>query len=571
MAHRTSNLAFLTALIVAASCRPATDSRKVESEPVRAVSGPAEPHAWAALDVATSNHDPLTPALSPVGGAGGNSTATATATAISTRAPTATPISAPTATGDERPTAARRPITPPDTNPPTTPSPLTVEASSEHSVNLHWGASRDDVGVTAYEVRRGEVRVATGSGTGTYAVERNLRPAATYCYTVRAFDKAGNASPQAGPVCATTPDLTPPTVPPGVAAAALGETDIELRWHPSTDEVAVVGYEVLREGHVVAGAPGTTAREHGLKAAVRYCYQVRAYDAAENRSALSTEACAETPDLTPPTTPLHVVARATSDRSIDLGWQASADNVGVTHYQVLRDGEVLAEPRSARFEEQDLRPGVSYCYTVRALDAAGNTSPPSANACAVTPDVSPPTIPEAIAAQPVSPSSIYLAWHASEDDVGVAGYEVLGDDKVLMRVLGTDAYTAALAADTRHCFRVRAFDRAGNRSRPSRPACSTTASAELPSAPYRLRAEPASDKAVSLTWEPSSQPGVVYRVYWENDKNIGATRLTAFGAVGLKPGERHCYRVAAVDETGQESSRTLEACAAPKTQSLSSR
>jgi len=64
---------------------------------------------------------------------------------------------------------------------------------------------------------------------------------------------------------------------------------------------------------------------------------------------------------------------------------------------------------------------------------------------------------------------------------------------------------------------------------------------------------------------------VVYRVYWENDKNIGATRLTAFGAIGLKPGEHHCFRVAAVDESGQESSRTLEACATTRTHALSSR
>ncbi len=436
-------------------------------------------------------------------------------------------------------------------------------------MSLRWGASTDDVGVAVYEVRRGEARVV--ATPGTYAVERNLHPAATYCYTVRAFDKAGNASSQAGPVCATTPDLTPPTVPAGLTAEVLGETEIALRWGSSTDEVAVVGYEVVREGRVVAGAPGPNAREQGLQAAHRYCYQVRAYDAAGNRSALSSEACVETPDLTPPTPPLHVVARATSDRSIDLGWQASADNVGVTRYQVLRERNILAEPAGTSFAEQDLSPGVSYCYTVRALDAAGNASPWSANACAVTPDVTPPTVPEAVASQPVSPSSIYLAWRASEDDVGVAGYEVLADGEVLLRVIGTDAYTASLTPGARHCFRVRAFDRAGNRSRPSLPSCSMTASAEQPAAPYRLRAEPASEKAVSLTWEPSSRPGVVYRVYWENDKSIGATRLTAFGAVGLKPGERHCYRVAAVDETGQESSRTLEACAAPKTQSLSSR
>src|SRR6266487_3365243 len=89
VAYRTSHLAFLTALLLAA-CRQATDSRKVEDEPVRAVSGPAEPHAWAAPDVAGANRDPLTPALSLVGGEGGQSalpTSTSTSTATSNPTP----------------------------------------------------------------------------------------------------------------------------------------------------------------------------------------------------------------------------------------------------------------------------------------------------------------------------------------------------------------------------------------------------------------------------------------------------------------------------------------------------
>jgi chitodextrinase len=264
------------------------------------------------------------------------------------------------------------------------------------------------------------------------------------------------------------------------------------------------------------------------------------------------------------------VARASSDRSVEIQWQASTDNVKVEKYEVVRGGSVVSEPAGAWAEDQELHPGVRYCYTVRAVDPAGNRSPPSAAACATTPDVTPPTVPDAVAAQPVSASAMFLAWEPSTDDVAVDGYEVVGDGSVVARAVASDAVASGLAPG-KHCFRVRAFDRAGNRSALSNAICGVTADPSTPSAPFRLRAVPDSEKAVRLTWHPSEQPGIVYRIYWEDGKNIGTTRGTGFSAIGLKPGERHCYQVGAVDEHGLESPRTLEACAASRTQSLSSR
>jgi len=460
------------------------------------------------------------------------------------------------------------PLPRPDVTPPTAPENLVVEPTSERTVALRWSPSRDDVGLTGYEVLRAEAVIATVKGTR--AAEENLHPGTAYCYTVRAVDAAKNASPPAGPVCASTPDLTPPTAPAQLTATALGETEVALSWTASTDEVGVTGYEVLREGHVVAGGPSVGAREKGLRAYTAYCYTVRAFDAAQNRSQPSPSACVHTPDLTPPSTPQNVVASATSDRSVQVLWQASTDNVRVEKYELVRERDLVMEPAGAWAEERDLHPGVRYCYTVRAVDPAGNRSPPSASACAITPDVTPPTVPDAVAAQPVSPSAMFVAWEPSTDDVGVAGYEVLRDGEVMAKVTATDAVATSLTGG-KHCFRVRAFDRAGNRSSLSNAICGTTAEPGTPAGPFRLHAEPASEKAVRLTWHPSSQPGMVYRVYWENGKSIGATRLTGFSAIGLKPGEHHCYRVGAVDENGEESPRTLEACAASRSESLSAR
>ncbi len=172
---------------------------------------------------------------------------------------------------------------------------------------------------------------------------------------------------------------------------------------------------------------------------------------------------------------------------------------------------------------------------------------------------------------PISPSEVILAWDASTDDVRVQGYEVLRAEQVVARVSATETSFTRLAAATEHCFRVRALDAAGNRSPASAPACAATAQANAPASPRRLRASSATARSVRLSWEPSPRPGVVYRIYGEQGKSIGATRETAFSAVGLRSGERHCYRVAAVDPEGRESARTPEACAAPQASSISSR
>jgi chitodextrinase len=91
----------------------------------------------------------------------------------------------------------------PDTQPPTTPSNLSASATSATSVNLSWGGSTDNVGVSGYEVFRGGSQVATTVGT-TYT-DNSAAPGTTYSYQVRAFDLAGNRSAFGNTATVTTP------------------------------------------------------------------------------------------------------------------------------------------------------------------------------------------------------------------------------------------------------------------------------------------------------------------------------------------------------------------------------
>jgi chitodextrinase len=91
-----------------------------------------------------------------------------------------------------------------------------------------------------------------------------------------------------------------------------------------------------------------------------------------------SEACeATTPDTAPPTQPTNLAATTPPGR-VDLTWQAATDNVGVSGYDVLRNGALLATTGAVTtYSDTTVAPLTSYTYEVRARDAAGNVSPPS--------------------------------------------------------------------------------------------------------------------------------------------------------------------------------------------------
>jgi hypothetical protein len=78
-----------------------------------------------------------------------------------------------------------------------------------------------------------------------------------------------------------------------VTATASG-TSVTVRWSPATDNVGVTGYEVLRGGSVIATVATTQYLDAALAAGTSYTYQVRALDAAANRSPLSSNLGAKT-------------------------------------------------------------------------------------------------------------------------------------------------------------------------------------------------------------------------------------------------------------------------------------
>jgi chitodextrinase len=216
---------------------------------------------------------------------------------------------------------------------------------------------------------------------------------------VSAFDAAGNVSPPSTPVIANTlaePDVSPPSVPQNLASTSRGMTKIVLAWSASHDNVGVAGYEVYRNGALIANVPRPGYTDQGLAPATKYRYTVRAYDTSNNASADSNVAAPTTlvaPDTTPPTAPTGVSAEGTSPTSIDVSWMPSSDNVGVALYRVFRNGLGIAQVAGTAYTDQGLAPATTYRYSVRAVDAEGNVSGSSATVPASTLDLPPTTTP----------------------------------------------------------------------------------------------------------------------------------------------------------------------------------
>ncbi|WP_354643805.1 carbohydrate binding domain-containing protein [Kitasatospora camelliae] len=86
-----------------------------------------------------------------------------------------------------------------------------------------------------------------------------------------------------------------------------------------------------------------------------------------------------------PTVPGGLRSTGKSSSTVALAWTASTDNVGVTGYDVYRGGTHVATVTGTTATVSGLSPSTAYTFTVKARDAAGNTSGAS-NAVTVTTD-----------------------------------------------------------------------------------------------------------------------------------------------------------------------------------------
>ncbi len=122
---------------------------------------------------------------------------------------------------------------------------------------------------------------------------------------------------------------------------------------------------------------------------------MEAFDAAGNNSNSSNIVSIITdpdPDTEAPSAPTALTASNLTETSVDLTWNASNDNVGVSGYDIYQDNVIVGTSNSTNYSLTNLTAATSYSFYVTAKDAAGNVSAASNVLSVTTPSASGPTV-----------------------------------------------------------------------------------------------------------------------------------------------------------------------------------
>jgi chitodextrinase len=352
-------------------------------------------------------------------------------------------------------------------------------------------------------------------------------------------------------------DITPPSVPSGLALAGRSASEIDLSWAASTDDTAVTGYNIYRGGTLIGTSATASYSDTGLVPNTSYTYTVSAYDAATNTSAQSSPLVTSTlADTSPPSTPANVHQTAQSTSSLTVAWNASSDNVGVTGYNIYRNGSLIRSQAATSLTDTGLAVYTSYSYTIQAYDAAGNTSNLSSALLAATaPDTAPPTVPDNVHETGSTITSVTLAWDASSDDVGVAGYHVYRNGSLVGSPGGASFTDTGLSVNNSYTYTVSAYDAATNASAQSAPfSASSSADTTAPTIPSNVAQTSVLDNAISLSWDASTDDVGVsgYKIYRDGSL-VGTSTTTNFTDSGLQPVTTYMYTVKAYDAANNAS------------------
>ncbi|MBU8892286.1 MAG: S8 family serine peptidase [Bacteroidales bacterium] len=408
-----------------------------------------------------------------------------------------------------------------DTEAPTTPSGLVSSNVTESSVALNWNAATDNIGVTGYDIYRNGSYLTTSSST-SYSVT-GLSASTAYSFYVKAKDGAGNESGASNTVSITTSEIVAVycdskgtnfsyewidevqigsytnasnaagytdftsenialeagaavsiSLTPGFSNSSYNEywkiwidynndKDFDDANELAFDQGGMSSSTVNGIINVLSTASGTTRMRVSMKynAAQTAC-ETFTYGEVEDYTVTFGAAGPDTED---PTAPTGLSASNVTTSTATLNWNASTDNVGVTEYDLYRNGTLMASTSATNYNVTGLSASTTYSFYVKAKDAEGNISAASSTINVTTEDpadTQAPTAPTGLSSSSITETSFTLAWTASTDNVGVTGYDVYKNGSLLGSVTGTSASITGLTASTTYAMSVNAKDAAGN-------------------------------------------------------------------------------------------------------------
>ena len=211
------------------------------------------------------------------------------------------------------------------------------------------------------------------------ASTRSITVSTAGSYTVSVAKTGGCPGPASEAVAVTVGSNNALSAPTGLTATSVSETQIDLLWNDNANNENV--YELYRSTAQNSGfiliaslsANKETYSDNGLQSGTQYYYQLRAVGNAGASSAVGIGGITDA-DTEAPTVPQNLQVTGSTDTSISLSWNASSDVVGVAEYEIHRNNTLAGTASTTSFTSENLTPGQSYIFKVRAKDAAGNLS-----------------------------------------------------------------------------------------------------------------------------------------------------------------------------------------------------
>ena len=181
------------------------------------------------------------------------------------------------------------------------------------------------------------------------------------------------------------------------------------------------------------------------------------------------------------------------------------------------------------------------------------------------PDTQSPSTPTNLTASAPAYNRINLAWNASTDNVGVAGYWIVRGGTTIASSPTNNYVDNTVNPSTTYNYQVIAYDAAGNNSGPSNTATVTTPvkpDTQVPTAPSNLTATVVSSTQINLAWTASTDDtGVIGYDVYRNSSKVASITTTSYGDTGLTPSTTYSYFVKAKDAAGNVSAASNTASA----------
>ena len=231
-------------------------------------------------------------------------------------------------------------------------------------------------------------------------------------------------------------DAQPPSVPSGLTAVASAPHIVNLAWNPSSDDVGVAGYDIYRNGALLASIGTTTSyTDTPVSPSFTYNYQVQARDLVGNLSARSTVASVTTPeDTIPPTLTLIAPEAGTTVNGTVTISATATDNAAIGHVDFFVNGQMVGtveEPPYAVDWESTTVPDGSVTIAARAVDIASNPSTENSRTILVNNSITPtPTWTPTPANTPTIQPPVSICLPAVQDSFNVQDkpWQVHGPD-----------------------------------------------------------------------------------------------------------------------------------------------